>query len=99
MPLFKLNRLRSIVYMRQHLGVSRDPKKKLESAFEPVYVKVSTAAFMFGLSRTRLFKLLAEGKIKTRYVVQPGNNRGIRLVELASLRAYIESFPAEAPAA
>jgi hypothetical protein len=43
--------------------------------------------------------VLAEGKIKTRYVVQPGNNRGIRLVELASLRAYIESFPAEAPAA
>jgi hypothetical protein len=72
-------------------------RNKLESVVEPEWAKVSQAAWIFGLSRTGVFKLAARGAIRTKYVVQPGNHRGVRLVELASLRTYIESFSAEAP--
>jgi len=47
---------------------------------------------MYGLSRTRLFALIAEDKIKSKYVIQPGKKRGIRLILEESLRNYIESF-------
>ena len=50
------------------------------------------AAHRTGLSRTRLFQLIAEGKIKSKYITKPGNQRGFRLIETASLLDYINSF-------
>jgi hypothetical protein len=47
---------------------------------------------MYGLSRTRLFALMAQDKIKSKYVIQPGKKRGIRLILDQSLRDYLESF-------
>jgi hypothetical protein len=66
---------------------------KLE--LEPVYLRISQASYVYGISRTRLFALIAEGKIKSRYLIQPGNSRGIRLLEEKSLRQYVESFDSE----
>jgi hypothetical protein len=66
---------------------------KLE--LEPRYLRVSQASYCYGISRTRLFALIAEGKVKSRYLVQPGNSRGIRLIEEKSLREYVESFDSE----
>jgi hypothetical protein len=50
------------------------------------------AAYRFGISKTRLFELIAQGKIKAKHVTRPGAARGITLIETASLKAYIESF-------
>ena len=59
---------------------------------QPVYIRVTDASLMYGLSRTRLFALMAQDKIKSKYVIQPGKKRGIRLILDQSLRDYLESF-------
>jgi len=66
-----------------------------ELELEPRYLRISQASYVSGISRTRLFALIAEGEIKSRYLVQPGNKRGIRLVDAQSLERYIESFDSE----
>ncbi|MEX2606028.1 MAG: hypothetical protein WD708_01680 [Kiritimatiellia bacterium] len=43
-----------------------------------------------GLSRSHMFALIAEGKIKSRALVKPGNTRGPRLVWLPSVFEFIE---------
>lgn len=43
-----------------------------------------------GLSRSHMFALIAEGKIKSRSLTKPGNTRGPRLVWLPSVFEYIE---------
>ena len=58
----------------------------------PFYLRVPMAAHRTGLSRTRLFALIAEGKVKSKYITKPGNKRGFRLIETASLLDYINSF-------
>jgi hypothetical protein len=56
----------------------------------PVYLRVSMAVFKYGLPRTRLFKLIAEGLIESKLVLSKGAKRGTRLILEKSLRAYIE---------
>jgi hypothetical protein len=48
-----------------------------------------------GLSRSHLFQLIAEGKIRSRALVKPGNTRGVRLVWLPSVFEYIENAGVE----
>lgn len=47
--------------------------------------------FLLGLGRTFLFQLSKSGKIKTVALYQPGKTRGVRLVFLPSVRAFIEA--------
>lgn len=44
-----------------------------------------------GLSRTALFELLRKGKVKSISMKQPGNKRGIRLIDADSLVAAINA--------
>ena len=44
-----------------------------------------------GLPRAKFYELIKAGKIKTASLREPGCTRGIRLVWLPSLLAYIES--------
>lgn len=43
-----------------------------------------------GLSRSHLFWLVAEGKVRSVSLKKPGNQRGVRLVWLPSVFEYIE---------
>ena len=43
-----------------------------------------------GLSRTHIFTLIREGKLKSTCIRSPGNQKGIRLVWLPSVREWIE---------
>ena len=46
-----------------------------------------------GFSRSQLFALIRDGKVKSAAIKQPGQIRpGMRLVHLPSLRAYIASY-------
>jgi hypothetical protein len=47
------------------------------------------------LSRSHIFQLIAEGKIKSRSLKKPGNTRGPRLVWLPSVLEYIENAGVE----
>lgn len=59
---------------------------------QPVYLRVALASYKYGLSRTRLFELIALGTLKSKYIIRPGTARGIRLIDAKSLEAYINSF-------
>jgi hypothetical protein len=59
---------------------------------EPRWLKVETAVIYSGISRAVLYRILAEGKIRSSSLRSPGALRGIRLIDRASLDAYIESF-------
>jgi hypothetical protein len=45
-----------------------------------------------GLSRTTLFELSQAGLIRTRTIKKPGAVKGIRLIYLPSLFAYLDSL-------
>lgn len=44
-----------------------------------------------GLCRGELYILIKEGQIRTKVLRKPGRERGIRLINIPSVRAYIES--------
>lgn len=51
-----------------------------------------------GLSRAYLYKLAADGRIKTLALRESGKKRGVRLVSYASLIGYLERLSTEASA-
>ena len=57
------------------------------------WAKVHVAAKRFSISRSGLYELMSAGKIKTRCLRKAGNTRGLRLINVESLRSYIESQP------
>jgi hypothetical protein len=59
---------------------------------EPRWLKVDVAVSYSGISRAVLYRILAEGKIRSSSLRSRGALRGIRLIDRASLDAYIESF-------
>jgi hypothetical protein len=50
---------------------------------------------LFGLSRTTLLELSSAGLIRTVALRKPGAIKGVRLVYLPSLRAYLEKLASE----
>jgi hypothetical protein len=52
-------------------------------------MRLVPAAQKYGISRTELFRLCAEGQIKSHLVKRHPNSRGVRLVEEQSLIDYI----------
>ncbi|NBW14018.1 MAG: hypothetical protein EBR82_39070 [Caulobacteraceae bacterium] len=50
-----------------------------------------------GLSRAEIYLLAKDGKIRCKILRKPGNERGIRLINVPSVRAYIDSIPDEVP--
>jgi len=62
---------------------------------EPCYLRISQASYYFGVSRSRLFSLIAEGVIRSRLILQAGRIRGVRLIDVRSLRDYVESWDSE----
>jgi hypothetical protein len=62
---------------------------------EPRWLKVGAAVSYSGISRAVLYRILGEGKIRSSSLRSRGALRGIRLIDRASLDAYIESFVAK----
>ena len=59
---------------------------------EAEFLKIPDAVRFSGLGRTSLYKEISAGRIKSISLRKPGTARGRRLVHLASLRAYLNSF-------
>jgi hypothetical protein len=59
----------------------------------PEYATIRGTSALFGLSRTELFDLIAKNKITSVHPIKETSKRkGIRLVELASVRRYLRSL-------
>lgn len=50
---------------------------------------------LFGLTRSHLYQLAAAGSIRTLAIRTPGKKRGVRLLFLPSVQAYIAALDAE----
>jgi Helix-turn-helix domain len=60
------------------------------------WLRLPAACAYSGMSRAKLYELMAEGRIKGISVRKKGNLRGLRLISAESLDAFLESFVTEA---
>ncbi len=58
---------------------------------EPEFLRVKGVELMFGTKRGKLYALINEGKIKSKTLRSRGNVRGIRLIDIQSIREFINS--------
>jgi hypothetical protein len=58
----------------------------------PEWGGVGDVTRLFGLSRPRIFKLIALEQIESIHLKEPGKKKGIRLIRLESIRNYIRGF-------
>ena len=60
------------------------------------WIRVIDAVRITGISKPKIYQLLAAKKIRSVSLREPGQTRATRLVHLDSLREFIESFEEEA---
>ena len=65
---------------------------KIAGVLQPEWLRVNDAVMAFGLSRPHLFKAILLGKVNSVHVKRSGAKKGIRLIEVESLRNYIRTF-------
>jgi hypothetical protein len=59
---------------------------------DPVFIRPADGP-RYGVCRSTIYNWLADGVLKSKVIRRPGSKRGVRLIEVESLRAYIESCP------
>lgn len=74
------------------MNLSRIPETTTPTTAQIKWMRVPDAVRYSGMSRAKLYQLMAEGKIKTASVRQKGNLRGLRLFSVESIDAFLESF-------
>ncbi len=57
----------------------------------PEFGRVTDIQRMFGVKKGILYRWIGEGRIKSSCIRDRGNLKGIRLISVDSVRAYIES--------
>jgi hypothetical protein len=60
-------------------------------AVEPEYMRIPAICRRFGVSRPFVFKAFHPG-VKSIHLKSPGASKGVRLVHVASMRDFLESF-------
>lgn len=65
----------------------------------PEFVRPGDMYSVFGIGRTHSYQLMEEGKIKSVSLREPGSARGIRLISVASVRAFLNGRMNEIPEA
>lgn len=56
----------------------------------PEFGRIADVERLFGLKRGVLYQLISAGKVKSACLRKPGAKTGVRLVHLASVRAFLE---------
>ena len=69
------------IYYRPHM-INSDPE----------YIRPADAK-RFGLSRSTIYNLAADGSIVCRMIRRPGAKKPIRLISVESIRKFIEGCP------
>jgi hypothetical protein len=55
------------------------------------YIRPGDVKRCFSISRAQTYNILNAGLVRSKLVKFPGNRRGMRLIEVASLREYIQN--------
>lgn len=79
----------SIVPSNDHIG--QTPPSNLDGIL-PGYLRVDAVLDRTGLTKTKLYQWMREGRIRSVCLKDPGCKRGIRLVDAQSLADFINSF-------
>jgi hypothetical protein len=61
----------------------------------PKFLRVHDIKAIYGITDTGIYRLISAGLIKTVDVRRPGCSRGVRLVDVASLDAYLAKLAEE----
>lgn len=61
------------------------------TTIQPVWVRVPQAVQLTGLSRSKIYELLAAGRIRSASLRDAGQRQATRLIDRASLLAFIEA--------
>lgn len=61
-------------------------------ALKPEWLRPNDVPKYFGVGRSRIYELIAEGKVKSVSLRQRGQKHGTRLISYDSLSAYLESL-------
>lgn len=70
--------------------------KVAQADVDPVYIRLPQEGELcphFGLSRSAYYGLIREGLIVSRCLCSRGASRGVRLVDYASVRQFLDSLP------
>jgi hypothetical protein len=71
------------------------PQDSIPVQLQPRWLRVPQAVAYSGISRARLYPLLAEGQIRSSSVCAKGCRRGIRLIDRLSLDEFLEKHTAK----
>ena len=66
-------------------------KIKQDTPLKPEWVRPAQATQIFGIGRTKIYELIADGKIKSASIRPRGAVKGTRLISYDSLAAFIDS--------
>jgi len=61
------------------------------NAVQPLWLRVPQAVQLTGLSRSKVYELLAEKRVRSASLKDPGQRHATRLIDRADLLRYIES--------
>ena len=67
-----------------------DQNKSLQ--LKPEWIRVRQVPSIFGISKSKVYELIAEGKIKSVSLRKRGQTHATRLISYDSMAAYIESL-------
>jgi hypothetical protein len=59
---------------------------------KPEWARIPEVVQRFGIKRTRLFELIADGQIKSVSLRRPGCVRGVRIINCDSVRSLLEAL-------
>jgi excisionase family DNA binding protein len=66
-------------------------QKTAQSHLKPEWLRIPQVSLVFGIGRSKIYELIAEGKIKSVSLRKRGQTSGTRLISYDSLSDYIES--------
>ena len=61
-------------------------------SLKPSWLRINDVVKLYGIGRSSLYELLAEGRLKSASIKKRGNIRGIRLLSADSIEHYLESI-------
>ena len=78
------------IYMARFMSLSIPPQSAAVPAL-PEFADYQTCRKLFSLSRSYLYSLTSEGKIRSVAIRKPGALKGRRLFDCASIRDFIKA--------
>jgi helix-turn-helix protein len=81
-----------------HVGILAD-SPPVQTLLRPEWIRVDAAIQIFGLSRTKLYELIADRRMKSFCLRDRNKIKGVRLISFDSLNEFLEREAKEQEAA